>query len=131
MTGNIELVRGLYAAFAAGDVQRFLGQLSPDVSWSEAEGFPYADGNPYVGVAGVVSVLERLAADWSDFRVEVRELAGGPEVVTMFGRYRATHARTGRPLDAQVAHTWWLRDGKVVRFQQMVDTAAVARALVP
>ena len=54
------------------------------------------------------------------------EIVGGPEVVTMFGRYQGT--RTKKPLDVQCAHTWWLRDGKVTRFQQMVDTAAVARS---
>jgi ketosteroid isomerase-like protein len=46
----------------------------------------------------------------------------------MFGRYRAIHARTKKPLDAQCAHTWWLQGGKVIRFQQMVDTAAVNAA---
>ena len=56
------------------------------------------------------------------------EIVGGPEVVTMFGRYQCTHAKTKKPLDVQCAHTWWLKDGKVTRFQQMVDTAAVARA---
>jgi uncharacterized protein len=29
---------------------------------------------------------------------------------------------TGKPLDAQVAHIWDFRDGKVVRWQQYTDT---------
>jgi len=32
-------------------------------------------------------------------------------------------------LDVQCAHTWWIRDGKIVRFQQMVDTARAAATL--
>jgi hypothetical protein len=30
--------------------------------------------------------------------------------------------RAGKPLDAEVAHVWDFRDGKVVRFQQYTDT---------
>jgi hypothetical protein len=32
-------------------------------------------------------------------------------------------------LEEDAGLEWWLRDGKVARFQQMVDTAAVARSL--
>jgi len=129
MTPSITLVQGLYDAFAAGDVPRFLSHLDPAVRWNEAEGFPYANGNPYIGPDAVVTgVFQPLLAEWQNFRVEVAELVGGPEVVTMFGRYKATHAQTGKPLDVQCAHTWWLRGGKVIRFQQMVDTAAVNAA---
>jgi len=132
MNPSLAFVADLYAAFAAGDVPRFLGQLDPAVRWSEAEGFPYSDGNPYVGPEAIAAgVFQRLVTDWRDFRVEVEEIVGGPEVVTMFGRYRAVHTRTGKPLDVQCAHTWWLAGGKVVRFQQMVDTAAVAAAAAP
>ena len=46
---NVALVRGLYAAFATGDVPGVLGAMSPDIVWNEAENFPYADGNPMSG----------------------------------------------------------------------------------
>lgn len=127
---NIDLVRGLYAAFSKGDVPAFLAHLDPQIRWNEAEGFPYADGNPYVGPDAVVGgVFQRLAEDWQDFRVDVGEIVGGGDVVTMFGRYKARHTTSGKDLDVQAAHTWWIRDGKVVRFQQMVDTAGVAAAI--
>lgn len=129
MNESHELVRRLYAAFAEGDLPGFLANCHPEIVWNEAEGNSLADRNPYVGGEAVAKgVFERLLAEWSGFRVEVGELVGGPEVVTMFGRYHATHAKTGKPLDCQCAHTWWLEDGKVVRFQQMVDTGALAEA---
>lgn len=130
MTNPLDLVRGLYAAFAAGDVPAFLAALAPGVHWCEAEGFPLADRNPYVGQEAIVQgVFARLGEHWLDFRVEPAEFVGSGEVVTMFGRYRATARATGKPLDVQVAHTFWVADGKVVRFQQMCDTAAVAASL--
>ena len=130
MSKSVDLVRGLYASFSTGDLPGFLAKLDPRVVWNEAEGFPYSDRNPHVGPDAIVEgVFARLGADWSDFRVEVGEIVGGDEVVTMFGRYRGRALRSGRELDAQCAHTWWIRGGKVVRFQQMVDTAHVAANL--
>ncbi len=130
MNPNHALVRDLYAAFAAGDLPRLLSRFDARVVWNEAEGFPLADRNPYVGADAIVhGVFARLVEEWDAFEVRVGELAGDGDVVTMFGRYHARHRRTGRVLDVQCAHTWWLADGKIVRFQQMVDTAAVAAAV--
>ncbi|MBL8727056.1 MAG: nuclear transport factor 2 family protein [Planctomycetes bacterium] len=130
MSNSLQLVKAIYDAFAKGDVPTFLGHLDPGIVWNEAEGFPYADRNPYVGIDALVAgVFARLAEDWADFRVVPGEIVGGPEVVTVLGRYQGTCKATGRPLDVQCAHIWWLRGGKAVRFQQMVDTAGVARAL--
>jgi uncharacterized protein len=123
------LVRGLYAAFAAGDVPGLLAHFAPDIVWNEAEGNALADGNPYVGGEAILTgVFMRLLEDWTDFRVVVGELVGGPDVVTMFGRYSATHAKTGKALDVQCAHSWWIVDGRVTRFQQMVDTLGLDAA---
>ena len=128
MSQSHALVRTLYARFAAGDVPGFLAHLHPDLVWNEAEGFPLADRNPYTLATLVEGVFLRVLAEWPDFQVVVGEIVGGPEVVTMFGRYRGTHARTGKKLDVQIAHTWWIRGDKIARFQQMVDTASVARS---
>lgn len=44
------------------------------------------------------------------------------DTVLVEGRYRATARATGKPFDAQVAHVYDLRDGKIARFQQYTDT---------
>ena len=44
---NVDGVRGVYDAFAKGDVPAVLGFLAPDIEWTEAEGFPY--GGTYNG----------------------------------------------------------------------------------
>jgi ketosteroid isomerase-like protein len=36
--------------------------------------------------------------------------------------------KTGTPIDAQFAHVWHVRDGKVMRFQQYTDTRQWAQA---
>jgi ketosteroid isomerase-like protein len=54
MSGNVQIISDAYAAFAAGDVPSVLSMMSSDIVWNEAENFPYADGNPYIGPDAVV-----------------------------------------------------------------------------
>ena len=46
---HVDVVRGMYAACARGDVSTILAVLDPQVQWWEAENLLYADGNPYSG----------------------------------------------------------------------------------
>ena len=62
---NVEIVQNLYAAFAKGDVPSVLQKFDPKIVWNEAENFPYADGNPYIGPQAVLEgVFTRLGAEW-------------------------------------------------------------------
>lgn len=53
MGKNADIVKGLYAAFAKGDMPAVLGAFDPGIQWNEAENFLYAGGNPYVGPQAV------------------------------------------------------------------------------
>jgi len=129
-TASGELVRGIYAAFAGGDVGAVLGAMSPDVIWNEAESFPYADGNPYQGPDAVLNgVFARCIGEWDGFAVDVEEIVSAGDTVVAFGRYRGTYKATGRAQHTQFAHVWRIRGGKVVRFQQHADTLHVARVI--
>ena len=65
--------------------------------------------------------------EWDGFAFEPSEFVDGGDTVVMTGRYTGTYKATGRPINCQVAHFWTLEGGKVVQFQQLVDTLAVAR----
>lgn len=121
---NVAVVRGLYDAFTRGDVPVVLAGMDPGIVWNEAEHFPYADGNPYVGPQAVLEgVFMRIAGDFETFRLVVETLLDAGDTVVALGRYQGRHKATGKDLDAQMAHIWWLRDEKIVRFQQYADTA--------
>lgn len=124
MSGNLQVLRDAYAAFAEGDVPSVLSAMSPDIVWNEAEHFPYADGNPYIGPDAVVAgVFARLGAEWDFWSLEIEHLLDAGDTVVALGRYKARHSETGKDLDAQFAHIWWLESGKITRFQQYADTA--------
>lgn len=44
MTDAISVVQEFYSALRVGDVTRAVAFLSPDLEWTEAEGFPYYSG---------------------------------------------------------------------------------------
>ena len=126
---NVDLIRAIYDAFAAGDIPGVLGRMSPDIVWNEAENFPYADGNPYVGPEAVLAgVFARIGAEWDGFEALAEEVIDGGDTIVALGRYRGTCKATGRAIDAQLAHVWRVADGKAAAFQQYADTLQVARA---
>ncbi len=127
---NVAVIAGMYAGFAAGDVAAVLGPMDPQIEWNEAENFPYADRNPYIGPDAVAEgVFGRIGAEWEGFGVTEIELVDGGDVVLAMGRYVGTYIATVESISAQFAHVWRLRDGKVVRFQQYADTAQVNAAV--
>ena len=125
---NVEIVRSIYAAFANGDVPGILALMAPDMEWNEAENFPYADGNPYVGPEAIAGgVFLRCATEWDGFAVQVDEIVDGGDTILALGRYLGTYTATGRAQHTQMAHVWRVANGRAVGFQQYADTLGVAR----
>ena len=125
---NVALVQGIYAAFKAGDVPGVVGRMSPEIVWNEAENFPYADRNPYLGPEAVLTgVFARLGTDWEGFAAIPDEFLDAGDTVVVLGRYHGIYKPTGRALDAQLVHVWRCEDGKAVAFQQYTDTLQAAR----
>ena len=121
----------MYQAAATGDFPAFLGSMDAAIEWNEAENFPYADGNPYIGPNAVAAgVFGRIAADWEYWTLsdlEYHETNGDKIIVT--GRYNAKHKITGKIIKAQFTHVWTVKNDKAIRFQQYVDTKQVADAM--
>ena len=125
---NVDLVRGIYAGFASGDVPGVIARMSPEIVWNEAEGFPYADGNPYRGPEAILGgVFSRLGGEWNGFDASPAEFLDSGDTVVVLGRYSGTFKATGLALDAQFAHVWRVEDGKATAFQQYTDTLQAAR----
>jgi ketosteroid isomerase-like protein len=131
-SANVEVVKGLYAAFARGDGGAAMAAMSPDIVWNEAENFPYADKNPYLGPGAVAAgVFGRIGKDWDGFAVAMDEVLDAGDKVVATGRYRGVCKATGKAIDAQVVHVWTVKDGKLATFQQYADTLQVAQAMEP
>src|SRR5271163_3048120 len=93
---NVELIKGMYEGFSAGDVPGVLGRMSPSIVWNEAENFIYADGNPYVGPEAILhGVFARCIGEWDGFTVAIDEILDAGDSVIALGRYLGRHKKTG------------------------------------
>ena len=125
---NLDIVRDHYAASARGDIQAMMAEVSPQVRWTEMEGFPCA--GTWVGPQAVAdNVFAVLGAQWQGYRFELDSLVDGGETIVATGSYHGTFRATGKPMQARVAHVWQLQGGKIVAFEQFTDTLLVRRAM--
>ncbi|HSF24411.1 MAG TPA: nuclear transport factor 2 family protein [Blastocatellia bacterium] len=126
---NIDIIRGMYDAFARGDIPAVLGVFDPDIQWYEAENFLYADRNPYIGPTAVLEgVFARLGSEWEGFSATPESLLDAGNAVVTQGHYTGVYKSTGKSVRAQFAHVLTMRGGKVIRFQQYTDTKQFAGA---
>ena len=125
---NLNAIKAVYEAFATGDIPAVLGTLSPDIAWTEAEGFPY--GGTYHGPRGVLEgVFMRLGSEWDGFAAVPDEFIDGGDTVVVLGKYSGKYKKTGKSFQANFAHVWKMQDGKAAQFIQYVDSLLVHRAL--
>ena len=127
---HVNIVRGLYAAFATGDIPTIVAALDPKVEWWEAENFIYADKNPYVGPDAVLTgVFMRLGEEWDGFAVSPEDVLDAGDIAVGYGYYSGTYKQNSVQVRAQFAHFFTFRDGKIVKFQQYTDTAQFVNAI--
>jgi ketosteroid isomerase-like protein len=126
---NGEIIRWLYDAFAAGDVPTVLGAMDANIEWNEAEGFMY--GGNYTGPNAILeNVFMKFATEWEGFNVVADKIVdGGDGNVISTGTYSGKYLATGKSMNVPFAHEWEMRDGKIVRFRQFIDTVVIARQL--
>jgi uncharacterized protein len=121
---NVEFVRGLYAAFGAGDIPKVLASMHPQIQWTETAGYRY--GGVYRSPQAVLEkVFSKIPADFESFSIEVERLIDAGNVVVMQGHCVAKGKATGKSVRAVLAHVLEISDGKLVRFDQYVDSATI------
>lgn len=126
----VETIKAAYAAFGRNDPSVLFGAMDSSVNWNEAEGYPLANGNPYVGPQAVgEGVFAPLMQAIDNFTVVPKTFIDGGDHVVVVGRYGGTMKNGGAKLDAPFCHVYRFRDGKVVMFQQYTDTAQWARLM--
>lgn len=126
---NLEIVRSTYEGKTSEENGKNLAKyVAEDISWTEAEGFPY--GGTYVGLENITKhVFSRLGSEWIDYKFTPEDYVAGDDKVVAYGTYTGIYKKTGKPFKARVAHVWKLKDGKIINFEQFVDSKTVNDAL--
>ena len=122
---NLEIVRSTYEGKNSEENGSNLAAYAAEnIVWTEAKGFPY--GGTYTGLDAIgKNVFHRLATEWTDYKFTPEGYVAEGDNVVAYGTYTAVNNTSGKPLKARVAHLWKLIDGKIVRFEQFVDSQTV------
>jgi uncharacterized protein len=125
---NVELIQDAYAAFGAGDVQRLLGLMTPDIVWE----FPAAKAIPWAGTFTGPGEVARFFSALMEHSVpeafEPLHFVASEASVIALGRERFRVKSTGRTWACEWAHAFTVRDGKIAGFREYTDTAGIASA---
>lgn len=125
-----QTVRAFYDAFTRRDAQSFRELLDPQIEWTSAENFLYADRSPYVGPDAVHQLIfGRLFGDWEGFSMVPGEILGGGEIVIASGRFRGKFKANGATIDAQFVQVFQFKGGKIAKCQMYTDTAQFKEAI--
>ena len=121
-------VRLLLEAFLAGDVEKIMSYVDDDIEWNPAQHNPaitqqYRGREQYLNGA-----LAAVAAGFDDFRVDVEQVHACGDVAVTELHYHATVNSNGRPFDVPAVVVWEVRDGKVIRAREYMDTWAAMKA---
>ena len=124
---NVELVKEAYSHFATGNVPAVLAMFDPAIEWHECNGMPFVKGDGiYTGPEAIVTnVFMNLPVSFDGFNIAVSEVFGVDDKVVMVGYYQGTNKATGNTFKANATPVWTVKEGKLVRFFQAVDTATI------
>ena len=125
---NLQTVQEIYAAFGRGDIPSILSRLSEDVEWGVTGPAQTSYAGRRRGHEQVIQFFTVLSQTVEVQRFEPGEFIAQGDQVVVLGDERLLVKATGRTAENTWVMVFTLRDGRVTRFREYDDTAAVAAA---
>jgi ketosteroid isomerase-like protein len=126
IAADIEVVKAMFAAFAARDLETVLTLADPDIEFTAVTGEHAGRTDPYRGHDGLRAYF-RVADVWEELRLTPREFRAGGELVLVTGKVSArSRART---VTGSTGWIWQMRAGKVVYGRVFASAADAIAAL--
>jgi ketosteroid isomerase-like protein len=126
---NVDLVKKGYEAFARGDLDTLLGLFDPQIEWS-------SPGPPDLPTSGrrhgtqEVAEFFRSVGDLLEFsRFEPIAYVAQGDTVVVLGESSARIKPANVVVNDEWAHVFTVRNGRIVRFKEYLDTQATTAAL--
>jgi len=123
---NVQTVQKAYADFSRGDLAAVMGAFADDIQWI-TPGYSELSGERQ-GKDEVAGFFRMLQEQWEFLAFEPSDYIAAGDCVVALGRYEARSRQTRRTAATHWAMVWTFRDGKVVRYQEYLDTATVEGA---
>jgi cytochrome c553 len=126
----VSVVKQFYMAAARGKVAAPLDNVSETAEWT-VHGPAYA--LPFVGVfhgrSGVADFFRGVADTLADVQTEQREFIASADKVLVLGSETGTVRSTHGRYRADTVQSFTVRDGKIIRFEQIADYSELLDAM--
>jgi ketosteroid isomerase-like protein len=125
---NLDIIKEAYAAFGRGDIAAVLSVQAPNVEFEYAgpDQIPWAGS--FRGIDGARKFFAAIEAEADMESFEPQTFVAQGDRVVVFGFEKMRSKRAGRLYKSHWAHSFTLAGGKIIKFREYSDTAAVAAA---
>jgi len=70
----------------------------------------------------------RAMQEWEPYTLTPHEFICDGDKVVSVGRFKETNRVTGKRVEVDYSHIWEVRDGKILRHRQFIDTGKIESA---
>jgi ketosteroid isomerase-like protein len=124
---NVQIVKDFFAAIGAYNEQDLLALVAPDIEWIiPGEGWPLA--GTHRGHAGLAAVLQKASEEVETTYPTPPEFVAQGDRVLVVGVATGKIKATNKPFKDDWVFDITVRDGKVTKIREYIDTQALARA---
>ena len=125
MNAPVEIVKEFYASLSAGDVDSALAMMSDDIEWITMMDYKIDGRGPQKVLEGI---LAPAMQEWEPYSLMPYEFICDGEKVVSIGRFSGTNRKTGKHVEVDYSHIWQIREGKITRHRQFIDTGKIEPA---
>lgn len=123
-------VQNLYAAFGAGNMNEIMSLLDPQIVWiyhAPKSSIPFA--GLYKGKDGVAAFFKEDSRFVQVLGNDLKETHEAGDTVFVVGQENGVAHATGTRFSAPWVHMFKVKNGKITRFEEFIDSATISNAL--
>jgi uncharacterized protein len=124
---DIDVVKEVFAAFAARDAERVVAALDPDVVFIAVTGGILGRTEPYRGHEGMREYFRDVERVWDELILSPGEFEEVGDAILVTGRVSARSP--ARTISGSTGWVWRIRDGLVVYVRVYASAAEAAAAV--
>jgi len=124
---NVQVVQDFFAAIDSGDKQRVLALVAEDIEWI-VPGEDWALDGTHRGHAGLADVLQKASEEIEMTYPKPPEFVAQGDRVLVIGVATGKIKATNRTFKDDWVFDITVRNGKLTKIREYIDTQALARA---
>jgi uncharacterized protein len=126
---NVEIVRRVSDAFAAGDSDTLFALVAPEIEWDFSHVDTWLEEKIYRGYDGIAEFFGKWVREWDDYSFEVEDIIDAGDRVVAIVRDEGRGKSSGIKLERRHAEVWTVRGGKVTRIEPYDEKAEALAAV--